>query len=101
LFWALLRLRYGLVERVLWVDAICINQENKREKEQQIQNMARVYGQADHVIVWLGMAAENSDRALQEIRIAGKSRDYPHDEATQKAVVALLQRPWFRRTWVY
>jgi hypothetical protein len=37
---ALSRLRHRSIERILWVDAVCINQENKQEKEQQIQFMA-------------------------------------------------------------
>jgi len=94
---ALLRLR----DRS-WIDAICINQENKQEKEQQIQLMARIYGQANRVVVWLGEAADNSDKALEEIRFAGGkgSTNSSTNKTIQQAVLALLQRPWFRRIWV-
>jgi hypothetical protein len=99
---ALSRLRYRYIERIVWVDAVCIDQGNIQEKEQQIQLMAKIYGQASRVIVWLGDAADNSNQALEEIRVAGDriSTDSLNKETTQQAVLALLQRPWFRRIWV-
>ncbi|KAN0068665.1 Heterokaryon incompatibility protein (HET) domain containing protein [Elaphomyces granulatus] len=82
--------------------AVCIDQENDREKEQQIQFMAKIYGQANCVVAWLGKAADDSDQALEEIRVAGvKKWTFSSNYKTvQQAVLALLQRPWFRRIWV-
>jgi Heterokaryon incompatibility protein (HET) len=51
---ALRRLRYKSVSRVLWVDSICINQNSKEEKAQQLKMMAEVYTKAEQVIVFLG-----------------------------------------------
>ncbi|KAF1968540.1 HET-domain-containing protein [Bimuria novae-zelandiae CBS 107.79] len=48
---ALLRLRNHYMERILWVDAICIDQDNQEEKEHQIRSMAKIYGQAKCVVV--------------------------------------------------
>jgi hypothetical protein len=102
LYKALSHLRHCFIERILWADAVCINQEDVKEKEQQIQFMARIYGQANRVVVWLGEAAGDSDLALEEIRAAGgqkptKSLD---NKTNKQAVLALLQRPWFQRIWV-
>jgi len=99
---ALSRLRHQFIERIIWIDAVCINQEDNREKERQIQFMAKVYALANCVIVWLGEEADDSDRALQAIRLARgrKLVNSVADETTQEAVLALLQRPWFRRIWV-
>jgi len=94
-------LRHHSIERIMWIDAVCINQEDEREKEQQIQFMAKIYGQANRVVVWLGEAAENSDEALEEIRAAGRKTTNPLTDGTNRsAVLALLRRPWFRRIWV-
>ncbi|KAH7082696.1 heterokaryon incompatibility protein-domain-containing protein [Paraphoma chrysanthemicola] len=95
-------LRNHSIDRILWVDAICIDQENQEEKGHQIQSMAKIYGQANRVVVWLGEAADNSDLALEEIRVAGykKSTKSLDSERIQQAVLALLQRPWFRRIWI-
>jgi hypothetical protein len=100
---ALLHLRDHFVERILWVDAICIDQANQEEKQYQIQSMAKIYGHANRVIVWLGEAADDSDLALEEIRVTGgkMSTNSLDSERIQQAVLALLQRPWFRRIWVW
>jgi ankyrin repeat protein len=100
---ALTRLRYSFYERIIWIDAVCIDQNDEREKEQQIQFMAKIYALANRVVVWLGEAAEDSDQALYWIRVAGsrKPKNSSNDETIRQAVIALLQRPWFRRIWVW
>jgi hypothetical protein len=99
---ALSHLRNHSIERILWIDAICINQANQEEKQYQIQSMAKIYGQANRVIVWLGEAAHDSDLALEEIRVDRdrKATNSLDSERIQQAVLALLERPWFRRIWV-
>ncbi|CAO2658200.1 Nn.00g059230.m01.CDS01 [Neocucurbitaria sp. VM-36] len=72
---ALLQLRDPLSPRILWIDAICINQTDELEKVRQIQSMATIYGVARDVIVWLGTTANNSDEALEAIRTAGSSKE--------------------------
>ena len=56
LFWALFHLRLRDEDRILWVDAVCINQNHHREKTHQVQQMGDIYKQADRVIFWLGPA---------------------------------------------
>ncbi|PQE23015.1 hypothetical protein CJF32_00004414 [Rutstroemia sp. NJR-2017a WRK4] len=68
---ALIQLRDHAFERHLWIDAVCINQEDISEKEQQIQMMAKIYSQARQVVVWLGPEADDSDYAIELIRLAG------------------------------
>lgn len=99
---ALLRLRDQSLERILWVDAICINQENPKEQSQQVQLMAKIYSQATHVLIWLGETSSDSNIALESIGIAAEneSMNYLNNEAIQQAVLALLRRPWFQRIWV-
>ena len=96
---ALRRLRDRSIEWV-WVDAICINQQDRQERGHQIRSMAKIYGKANRVVVWLGEAADNSDRAFEEIRTRRKGLEFSDNEVIQQAVLALLQRPWFRRIWV-
>ncbi|OCK93098.1 uncharacterized protein K441DRAFT_723745 [Cenococcum geophilum 1.58] len=64
--------------------------------------MAKIYGQANRVIVWLGEAADNSDQALEDIRVTaeGEFTNSLNNEKSQKAILKLLKRPWFRRIWV-
>jgi hypothetical protein len=68
---ALRRLRDNYFERVIWVDAMCIDQQNPDEVKSQILLMARIYSQASRVLIWLGLAADGSDTILEKIRTAG------------------------------
>ncbi|KAH8674354.1 heterokaryon incompatibility protein-domain-containing protein [Tricladium varicosporioides] len=61
---ALRHLRDLHVERTLWVDAICIDQGNNREKEILIPHMASIYCNASKVAVWLGEGSSMSDRGM-------------------------------------
>ena len=99
---ALSRLRDHLLERIIWIDAVCIDQGNIKERSHQIQVMAKIYSRASRVIVWLGETADESDRAVEEIRAAaGRQSTYsPTQEMLSQAILTLLRRPWFRRIWV-
>ena len=99
---ALSCLRNHSFERILWVDSVCINQADEQEKERQIQLMAKIYGQANRVIVYLGEAADDSDQALEDIRVAAEddSLNSSNNRKSQNAIFKLLERPWFRRIWV-
>lgn len=98
LYGVLSRLRYRNFERIVWVDALCINQKDEREKEKQIQSMANIYGQASCVVVWLGQSANDSEKAIQDIRNAGGQK--LNSGLSHEAIIALLRRLWFRRIWV-
>ena len=51
---ALRELSKGKVERLLWIDAICINQADLSERNEQVRMMSKIYGQAERVIIWMG-----------------------------------------------
>lgn len=53
LFSALLHLRLEDEERILWVNAICINQLDDIERNHQVDQMSQIYGLANRTIVWL------------------------------------------------
>ncbi|KAK0701329.1 ankyrin repeat-containing domain protein [Lasiosphaeris hirsuta] len=66
---ALMHLRDRSLERILWVDTICINQADDTEKGHQVRFMAEIYAHASRVIVWLGKAddGDNSAQALEAL----------------------------------
>ncbi|KAI1015049.1 hypothetical protein LB503_004022 [Fusarium chuoi] len=105
---ALLHLRDHFIERIIWIDAICINQEDNDEKGRQVQSMAEIYAKATRVIVWLGEVADKSDYALEAIRAAAEEEYAVEQQYTGTAadttslefIMALLERPWFQRIWV-
>ncbi|KAK3114527.1 hypothetical protein LTR53_007058 [Teratosphaeriaceae sp. CCFEE 6253] len=51
---ALYRMRYLVQARVLWVDALCIDQSSLEERSEQVAYMADIYRRAWRVTVWLG-----------------------------------------------
>ena len=51
---ALLHLRDRQRQQTLWIDSICINQKDKKEKTQQVRRMAEIYLFAASTIAWLG-----------------------------------------------
>ncbi|RSL72543.1 hypothetical protein CEP53_001005 [Fusarium sp. AF-6] len=108
---ALSRLRDGSLPRIVWADAVCINQDDMEERDQQVKAMAKIYAKASRVIVWLeempagghGDASLDGDLALEEIRraAAGSGSVQSSTSGTShEAVLHLLQRSWFRRIWV-
>ncbi|PIG79604.1 hypothetical protein AARAC_001464 [Aspergillus arachidicola] len=104
---AMVNLRDHQFERVLWVDAICINQNDLDEKNKQIPLMRTIYAQANRVIIWLGEAFEDGDKALETIRdlaerkaMSGKGADTKLSRSNRESCLKLLQRKWFRRIWV-
>jgi len=48
----------------LWVDKLCINQDDVEERNAQVAMMARIYSKASRVVSWLGPANEDSEIAL-------------------------------------
>jgi hypothetical protein len=51
---ALIQLRRTHGIRVLWIDALCINQDNDQERNQQVAQMGMIYSKAENVCISLG-----------------------------------------------
>ncbi|KAK8129031.1 hypothetical protein PG984_010139 [Apiospora sp. TS-2023a] len=68
---ALLYLRLPDEPRVLWIDALCINQDNFEERGHQVACMAHIYSRARKVIAWLGPEYDNAAKALQGLAQIG------------------------------
>jgi hypothetical protein len=62
---ALRHLRYPKTSRMLWIDAICINQVDIPERNQQVARMREIYKNATQVLIWLGDGHPNADLAIQ------------------------------------
>lgn len=92
----------------IWVDAICINQEDDREKSEQVALMSRTYTEARTISVWLGLVSvpgsetfpQDSSSCQGEFSIDPEfafehaSSDW-HDHFDD-----LLKRPYWSRVWV-
>jgi hypothetical protein len=124
---ALRYLRSNDQARLLWIDALCINQSNNDEKSLQVAIMKKIYSHADCVIAWLGPEKDNSNEALnlmqqwsqhvdvdwpnnrlhpseqaqaQELTWADQNTRLPYENGELDSVCMLLARPYFERTWI-
>jgi hypothetical protein len=105
-------------ERVVWIDTICINQDDVEEKKSQIQRMRNIYDQATTVQIFLPdspsarlavpfmnrllMYYGSSKRDFAGI-MSGMQRRKNMDKYLRLQIDALLEllaNSWFERTWV-
>lgn len=112
---ALQDLRFNDRSRVLWTDAICINQNDNAEKTEQVRQMRSIYLSANGVVVWLGEKgdAEIAIDFCETLAISGKedntsfySRKTENggkigtDKEREAARKLFFERPWYSRSWV-
>ncbi|PVH72680.1 HET-domain-containing protein [Cadophora sp. DSE1049] len=115
---ALVRLRRLTKSRLIWADALCINQDDNLEKNHQILLMRQIYSSAFRTLAYLGDEADGSDAAIRlHEQIGGISFSaLPEKFVTMEWLQAhglpeyqdpawlawsiFWRRPWFRRAWV-
>jgi hypothetical protein len=122
---ALRHLRSDNEPRLLWIDALCINQEEDSEKGLQVAMMGKIYSLADNVVAWLGPEDENCRGAPDLMRHwakhvevdwktyqtkpsrytddpswADQRKLFPYLSGELDPVCSLLSRPYFQRTWI-
>ena len=117
LYAALERLRNDSHSRTMWIDALCINQDDLQERTEQVSMMREIFAHASGVSVWLGCSSDSITRCIQDAqKIAQRYRDLLHDDTasadTTKMHAPLLDQgfyhvdaeimsyEWFRRVWV-
>lgn len=96
------RLRQPDEPRLVWVDAICIDQSSVPERNAQVAIMGRIYEKASRVIIDIGDASRKSDFALDALMHCAEDKLYPMELGLdiRDAVGELYRRPWFGRVWV-
>jgi hypothetical protein len=66
--WALQQLRDIGTTMYYWIDSICINQQNLKEKSRQVQLMGQIYRRAKLVLVSLGPTLRDPDLLGETIK---------------------------------
>jgi hypothetical protein len=106
-------LRKKAIPRYLWIDAVCLNQEDTSEKDEQIPLMRDIYYQSRKVRIWLGESEESTRIAFIFLQALVT---LPGTCTTGKAVQELVQKffpcgtlkplhrvlhnTWFSRRWI-
>jgi hypothetical protein len=88
---ALFQIRHSYHPRLLWVDAVCIDQENTNEKSHQVQQMYTIYSLAYRTLIWLG--DDGLDDSSTSI-----GRLLTSDQRHLK-MAAVFFRSWWDRVW--
>ncbi len=111
IFAALCQLRFPDRPRRIWADQCCINQKDPAERSQQLRFMNRIFQNAVHVLVWLGLDTKKEamsafglvhelDMTLGAQGVDGISHDTDtvklerHITDGQMALQALTDRAW-------
>ncbi|KAH8593910.1 heterokaryon incompatibility protein-domain-containing protein, partial [Bisporella sp. PMI_857] len=110
---ALVQLRSSTEDRLIWIDAICINQEDPKERSKQVQLMREIYSNARRVIVWLGEEAKDTKAGVGFLKAlevhpspkehaADVLRTAPSDLTAMLNGIGelLLNRPYWNRLWI-
>ncbi|KIN07163.1 hypothetical protein OIDMADRAFT_97146, partial [Oidiodendron maius Zn] len=93
--------------RCLWIDALCIDQKNTAERNQQVTLMKDIYGTAKEVLVWLGPDLGSKAKSIFS-DISGvlttmiediRNDLEPRQTADLKQMLPLFRSEWFTRTW--
>ena len=119
----------GNGRRRLWLDSVCINQDDTLERSSQVELMGRIFGGASRVLAWLGHDEEgltssamavirgflkDPEAALHEARILLYLDDTMDDDRLEEehdkrfrteaqkwaAIKAFFDIEYFHRTWI-
>jgi hypothetical protein len=118
---ALQHLRHTDTSRFLWVDALCINQTNVYERNQQVRIMRDIYRNSTITLVWLGKP-ENAEKKYFNLAARSQRQSRMTTSAVNRMqtrncnepragffffskddgldLITLLYNPWFERIWV-
>ncbi|KAH7155364.1 heterokaryon incompatibility protein-domain-containing protein [Dactylonectria estremocensis] len=126
---ALLHLRHVDEDWVLWIDAICIDQANVRERGHQVGYVGLIYSRAELVLIWLGYIDPTVGPLISSLKEFEKCippcawRDWSYgdprwsgaweeaqnlvldvyesdDVDYQPRLSLLMNTPWFGRVWI-
>jgi len=124
---ALRRMRHATKDRVLWIDAVCINQIDDVERSEQVAIMAKIYANTTTNLVWLGEEEDSTNDALEAVRLIFEDarretndfadflqtmwdhkqrywryaeKDIDVDVGTLLECLRFFDNTWFQRLWV-
>lgn len=99
----------------IWIDALCINQDDLDERSVQVTKMKDIYTNAWNVVAWLGPARDESPKAFQLLHILYEHREKSKAEELKNtlfdhpdclgdglwlALQELVIRPYWSRVWI-
>jgi hypothetical protein len=93
----------------IWVDAICINQDDLDERSKQVAIMGQIYSKAYGVCAWLGVGTEKSSETMQELTEIDWEAHYEKAKSGQgfnladeqlESICEWLELAYWSRVWI-
>ncbi len=107
---ALRHIRLSDVERTMWIDAVCINQEDHDEKNHQVKQMRQIYLASQNVVLWLGEEGSSAIALdfLEQLPLRPNKEDwevdytFSHNDIPKWEACDQLfrKRPYWTRSWI-
>lgn len=79
----------------LWIDALSINQDDRREKTREVRRMNKLYKEADFVLVWLGKEAACIPMDVNDLLDEPSTNEFKLSQVAD----CLVGNPYFFRAW--
>jgi hypothetical protein len=115
LYQALQHLRLADQERIIWIDALCINQGDLTERMEQVSLMRDIYEKSGNVVIWLGLSWDYCQLGMEFLERLGRDKGLhihpnvsPSLEVSQKDITSaeiqeclqkLFSARWWSRVW--
>ncbi|KAJ8108979.1 hypothetical protein OPT61_g7794 [Boeremia exigua] len=112
---ALDHLRLEEKERILWIDALCINQSDEEERSFQVSVMHFIYSRAAKAVIFLGPAWDGSDATMDLLKLVADRTDLHFYSSSEQSIHAhgfdikselvreslskFFDVPWWTRVW--
>lgn len=87
--------------KLVWIDAICINQGNLEEKTLQVTRMGKIYGCANEVLTFIGSPGRKTDEVLDMIDDHDTLPKAPLSMVFVAKLLVLFGNDYWRRAWVF
>ena len=108
---------HNLMSSRLWIDAICINQNDEEEKNKQVAMMRDIFRRASRVLIWLGSTSmqiylHDSQLNLRQYRLEDLSADNvdthidvmghsdPRSISLENQIMSIVYNLYWRRLWI-
>ena len=117
-----------LSRRLIWIDAICVNQADDEERNQQVSFMCTIYSRLESLVVWLGESSREIEAVVFALKTERDRHEFEHGshkghwcadfgpslgwypnfdngnsttfDGLSEGVLQILTKPWFQRAWV-
>ncbi|KAK4496440.1 hypothetical protein PRZ48_012420 [Zasmidium cellare] len=92
-------------ELYIWIDQLCINQEDPREKAHQVAMMGLIYWHAKEIVAYIGEPDGVSRHIFSEAAELEAGAHVNEETVTTgdaqgHSIAELMERPWFHRVWI-